>query len=101
MKAHEPLYDDISFLLVYFNANAYDPERLTEDLASMPVVDQEQAKQDLMFLLKEDRLGSSEFYAATSCSARNEVAARAFFEDVFKYAFEGGEEPSISEYRNR
>jgi hypothetical protein len=45
MTPHHPQYCDISFLLVYFDANAYDPEQLSENLASMPTLDQEKLRQ--------------------------------------------------------
>ncbi|WP_281859418.1 hypothetical protein [Litoreibacter halocynthiae] len=101
MTFHQPQYSDISFLLLYFNANAYDPEQLTEDLASMPALDQEKANTDMAFLLSEHRLGLAEFHTATSCTAKDGVFARRFFEDVYRFAFENGEEPDISKYWNR
>jgi len=101
MTLHRPQYSDISFLLVYFNVNAYDPEQLSEDLASMPTLDQEKAKADMAFLLSEHRLGRAEFHTATSCIAKDDVFARRFFEDVYRFAFETGEEPDIASYWNR
>ncbi|EPX79303.1 hypothetical protein thalar_02128 [Litoreibacter arenae DSM 19593] len=67
----------------------------------MPTLDQEKAKTDMAFLLSEHRLGLAEFHAATSCTAKNGDVARRFFEDVYRFAFENGEEPDIAKYWNR
>lgn len=101
MKIHEPQYSDVSFLFVYFNTNAYDPETLLDDLSSMPLEDQQKAKADLEFLIGEHRLGSLDFRAATTCTAKSEEAAHAFFKTVYEYAFEGGDEPSVTDYWDR
>ncbi|WP_226553570.1 hypothetical protein [Celeribacter naphthalenivorans] len=41
------------------------------------------------------------FLFTTACKARDEQSARRFFEDVYKYAFEGGEEPDVTDYWDR
>ena len=95
---HRPTYKDISHVLVYFNVNAYSPEELPKDFAKMPELDRNKARSDMLELLKEGGLSAADFYSATACSARNEETAQKFFRDVFAYAFEGGEEPDVSDY---
>ncbi len=94
-------YDSISNILVYFNANAHDPEQLITDLGIMDKHDVNQLQNNMKYLLNKDALGSKDFYRATSCTARNEITARQFFNDVYAYAFENGEEPDFEDYWNR
>lgn len=96
----EPKYSDISFLLSYFNANAYDPELLPDDMSRSPASLWEKSKADFQFLLKNNRLGMRDFYRATACYAKDEETASRFFRDVYKYAFEAGEEPDLYDYRS-
>jgi hypothetical protein len=55
----------------------------------------------MAFLLSEHRLGLAEFYTETSCTAKGDVVARRYFEDVYRFAFENSEEPNIAENWNR
>jgi len=92
-------YGSISSILSYFNANAYAPEQLKEDLEQMNLEHLNSIQEKMIQLLKEKRLGLDEFRRVTACVAANERAAHKFFEDVYKYAFEDGEEPDLEDYR--
>ena len=101
MTLSPPQFGDVSHLFTYFNANAYGPEQLIEDLPTMPNTLQEKSKSDLRYLLDSNMLYADDFYEATACKAKDEASARKFFEDVYKYAFEGGEEPDVTDYWDR
>jgi hypothetical protein len=92
-------YESITNILVYFNANAHDPEQLITDLEAMDKHHVDQLQNNMNYLLSKEELGATEFYRATSCSPRNEYAAKQFFKNVYAYAFDNGEEPDIDDYR--
>ena len=94
-------YEDISHLTVYFNANAHDPEQLLVDLQKMSDQALMLSRQNMSHLISTRQLGVAEFKRATACTARDEISAQRFFEDVYNYAFEGGEEPDLTNYWNR
>lgn len=101
MNLESSTLGDISFVLVYFNANAYDPEQLIFDLKEIPAEEYEKAKDIMSYLLEKRRLGAREFREATAATARDDATARLFFGDVYRYAFEGGAMPDIADYWNR
>ncbi len=95
------LSNDLNTLNSHFNANAYDPEDLPSFLQSISIERKTALKKELILFLKESETFSHAFYEATACTARDEKSARRFFEDVYKYAFEDGEEPDITDYWDR
>jgi hypothetical protein len=97
----EPTYNDISGLLTYFNANAYSPELLPNDLAQTPQATVAGMRASMELLLEKNVLGVTEFKKATACEPRDHNAARSFFEQVYRFAFEDGDEPDLAEYWNR
>lgn len=96
-----PNYNDISAILAYFDANAYTPEVLIEDLAQTPEATVVSMRESMEILISEDMLGMQEFKKTTACEAKSEDAARAFFREVYRFAFENGSEPDLTEHRRR
>ena len=94
-------YQKISHILVYFNANDYNPDKMLEDIQLFDKSFLEETKNEMIFILRNDEFDKNDFYYATACEARNKESARQFFKDVYAYAFEGGEEPDVRDYWNR
>ncbi|QDC10936.1 hypothetical protein FHY55_17580 [Oceanicola sp. D3] len=85
-------------LLMYFNANVSISDRLPRFVESLSELDRQALQQEFKTALEKDLLTERDFYKATSCSPASKDSARAFFESVYRYAFEGGEETDLSDY---
>ena len=99
--------DDISFstrlitLNGHFNVNVAISDCVNEYISKMLPDDRKNLQNEYSAHIDNGDLDASQFYRATACDAKDEASARKFFEDVYKYAFEGGEEPDVTNYWNR
>ena len=88
-------------LIGHFNVNVAWSDEVDEYLKNFADERVEALKREYMIALRNQKLGKEQFYRATSCKARDEQSAHRFFEDVYKYAFEGGKEPDVTDYWDR
>ncbi|TNE66313.1 MAG: hypothetical protein EP336_10600 [Rhodobacteraceae bacterium] len=93
--------DTLWILLSLFNANIDLPDEVGGYLNSISFEKRERLQVYFKDRLQRKLFGLDEFLRATACDARDEQSARRFFEDVYKYAFEGGEEPDVTDYWDR
>ncbi|QDC10932.1 hypothetical protein FHY55_17560 [Oceanicola sp. D3] len=84
--------------LAHFNANVDRPDELPEYLESLTELNRQELKNEFKNALDKDLLTEREFYDATACDPASKDSARAFFESVYRYAFEGGEETDLTDY---
>jgi len=85
-------------MIGHFNVNVAMTDEVPRFVQEMDENEREEVRQEYKRRIKERFYGMNDFYDATSCLARDEKSARKFFEDVYKYAFEGGEEPEVGDY---
>ncbi|WP_147391968.1 hypothetical protein [Paracoccus onubensis] len=85
-------------LLGLFDANVSLSDEVGVYLDSFSATDREKLRQEFETCLRSGILGMERFYSSTSCYAKDETTARRFFNDVYRYAFEGGEEPYVPDY---
>ncbi|TNE66315.1 MAG: hypothetical protein EP336_10610 [Rhodobacteraceae bacterium] len=88
-------------ILGHFNVNVAMSDEVPKLVNSLPRESYENVKAEYARRLKHQLFGTDDFYDATACDARDKQSARQFFEDVYKYAFEGGEEPDVTDYWDR
>lgn len=85
----------------HFNVNAALADEVPSYIESLALEDREAVRMEFRKRLELGLLGARDFRRATACTARNEDSARRFFEKVYAYAFEDGEEPDVSDYWDR
>lgn len=85
-------------LLGQFNVNVSVNYGVAKYLDSFPAAERQALREEFEACLRADALGAERFYRSTSCYAKDEATARRFFNDVYRYAFEGGEEPYVPDY---
>ncbi len=88
----------LTTLLMLFDANVSLSDEAGAYLDSLTATDREELRQEFENFLRSDTWGVERFYRFTSCDAKDEATARRFFNDVYRYAFEGGEEPDVEDY---
>ncbi|WP_157779748.1 hypothetical protein [Celeribacter ethanolicus] len=88
-------------LIGHFNVNVAMSDDVPILIQSLSEHKREELKAEYERRLKYNLLGMDDFRWATACVAKDEKSARRFFEDVYKYAFESGEEPDVTDYWNR
>ena len=88
-------------LMHHLNVNIPWSEELPEHVAKLSVSRKESLIYEFRELLEHGSLSKESFLRFTACDAKDEASAKRFFEDVYNYAFEGGEEPDLTNYWNR
>ncbi|QDC10926.1 hypothetical protein FHY55_17530 [Oceanicola sp. D3] len=89
---------DFYTLLMHFNANLTISDELPDYVESLGELDRQALQQEFKTALEKDLLTERDFYKTTSCDPASKESARAFFESVYRYAFEGGEETDLTDY---
>ncbi|QDC10929.1 hypothetical protein FHY55_17545 [Oceanicola sp. D3] len=84
--------------LMYFDANLTKLDELPEYVENLSELDRQAHQQEFKSALDKDVLTERDFYNATKCDPASKDSARAFFESVYRYAFEGGEETDLTDY---
>ena len=97
MNASE-LSSRLTALLGHFDVNIACSDEVAAYLEGLPEAGRLAVQEEFARCLQEGRLGMERFRRATACSAKDESTARRFFHDVYRYAFEGGEEPYVPDY---
>ena len=87
-----------STLLGHFNVNISWSDEVVEYLDKFTSAEREALREEFETCLRLDALGMERFRRSTACNAKDEATARRFFNDVYRYAFEGGEEPYVPDY---
>ena len=95
------LSTDLITLIGHFDVNVAMTHEVEYYLSHLREEDRIALQREYQIQISECNLGLDQFYDATMCNAKDEASARRFFEDVYKYAFEGGEEPDVTNYWNR
>jgi len=85
-------------LLGHFDVNVSWSDEVAAYLEALPKADRLAVRAEFARCLREDKLGMERFRRSTACSAKDESTARRFFNDVYRYVFEGGEEPYVPDY---
>lgn len=88
-------------IAAHFDVNVAMSDEVPKYIQSLSTEDREKVRLEYKHRLDKKLLGSAEFRRSTSCKARDERAAQKFFKAVYAYAFEGGEEPDVTDYWNR
>lgn len=94
-----PVSSRLRTLVGLFDVNVKMTDEVEGFLASIGEEGRAAVRSEYQELLRSNELRAQDFRRATACDAKDEGAARRFFEDVYKYAFEGGEEPDVEDYR--
>ncbi|WP_147391967.1 hypothetical protein [Paracoccus onubensis] len=89
---------DLTTLLGHFNVNIAWSDEVAKYLDSYPAAERQALREEFETCLQLDTLGMERFRRSTACNAKDEATARRFFNDVYRYAFEGGEEPYVPDY---
>ncbi len=89
---------ELSTLLGHFNVNISWSDEVIEYLDKFTSAEREALREEFETCLRLDALGMERFRRSTACNAKDEATARRFFNDVYRYAFEGGEEPYVPDY---
>ncbi len=89
---------ELSTLLGHFNVNIPWSHEVVEYLDKFTSAEREALREEFETCLRLDALGMERFRRSTACNAKDEATARRFFNDVYRYAFEGGEEPYVPDY---
>ncbi|WP_298362586.1 hypothetical protein [uncultured Litoreibacter sp.] len=97
----EILSAKLNTLIGLFNVNVALADEVPDFVKGLSAKDQAALREEYLDHLENDRLNEEAFNLATSCTARSREMAQIFFEKVFKYAFEEGEEPEVTQYWNR
>lgn len=92
---------NLKTLVGLFDVNAGLADELPAYIAKLSEQELLALKAEYEDRLMTGHLNAAEFRNATACSAKDEDSATRFFTDVHKYAFEGGEEPDVTDYWNR
>ncbi|WP_226553568.1 hypothetical protein [Celeribacter naphthalenivorans] len=92
---------DFLTLVGHFDVNVAMSDDVPIYIRSLSEEEYARLKERYKYNLQHKLLGVTDFRRATACTARDEQSARRFFEDVYKYAFEGGEEPDVTDYWDR
>ena len=88
-------------LLGLFDVNAGLSDEVPNFVRKLPKDDLEILRREYQQHFERGTLDALRFRRATACAAKDEKQARQFFEDIYKYVFEGGEEPDVTNYWNR
>ena len=91
----------LTTLISLFNVNVALTDQVEYYISKLREEDRITLQREYQVQLAEGNLGLNQFYEATACKAKDEDSARKFFEDIYKYAFEGGDEPDVTNYWNR
>ena len=89
---------ELSTMLGHFNVNISWSDEVVEYLDKFTSAEREALREEFETCLRLDALGMERFRRSTACNAKDEATARRFFNDVYRYAFEGGEEPYVPDY---
>ena len=89
---------ELSTLLGHFNVNISWSDEVVEYIDKFTSAEREALREEFETCLRLDALGMERFRRSTACNAKDEATARRFFNDVYRYAFEGGEEPYVPDY---
>ena len=89
---------ELSTLLGHFNVNISWSDEVVEYLDKFTSAEREALREEFETCLRLDALGMERFRRSTACNAKDEATARRFFNDVYRYAFEGGEDPYVPDY---
>ena len=89
---------ELSTLLGHFNVNISWSDEVVEYLDKFTSAEREALREEFETCLRLDALGMERFRRSTACNAKDEATARRVFNDVYRYAFEGGEEPYVPDY---
>lgn len=89
---------ELSTLLGHFNVNISWSDEVVEYLDKLPAAERQALREEFESCLRLDALGMERFRRSTACNAKDEATARRFFNDVYLYALEGGDEPYVPDY---
>lgn len=85
----------------HFDVNVKISEDAPGFVSSLNPARQEKLKREFQTRLRDKSFTEADFNDATMCTARDADAARHFFEKVYTFAFEDGDEPDVAEYWKR
>ena len=88
----------LTTLLGHFDVNISWSDEVAEYLESLPAADRRVLREEFATCLQLGALGKEQFRRSTACNAKDEATALRFFNDVYRYAFEEGEEPYVPDY---
>lgn len=101
MKSQPPFSQEFVTLNSLFNVNVGLGDEVDKMLAPLPTEKRKLLQREYRICLDQGRLGAAEFRRFTACTARDELSARSFFDAVYRYAFEDGDEPEVADYWDR
>ncbi len=88
----------IPSVLSYFNANAYSPDLLAEDLAQLPDDDLRELRIEMELWIENDGVTADFLNGFTSLGFSDDRKSRLFFETIFDHIFNGKEEPEATAF---
>ena len=93
-----PLSSHLTTLLGLFSANVALSDEVPAYLEGFSASEKHILREEFATRLQLHTLGMKQFRRSTACEAKDEATAQRFFHDVFRYAFEEGEEPYMPDY---
>lgn len=83
----------------HFDANVSMSDELPKYIGSVSIEGKAGLEEEMLKIIENKTVTIGDIYQSTAFSPKSTALAQQFFEDIYKYAFKGGEEPDIDEYR--